>query len=123
MHHFNGFSWELYCHEHGIEKDGFGLKAGANAGVNSFFNEKQGGKYIPRSIFVDLEPSAIDQVRSGEYSRLHHPGQLLNGKEDASDNYARGRYTVGQNMLELTLESIRRTAEQCDCKLNLYYRY
>jgi tubulin alpha len=44
------------------------------------------GKYVPRSIYVDLEPSVLDEVRTGPYRQLFHPEQLISGKEDAANN-------------------------------------
>ena len=52
-------------------------------------------------MFVDLEPTVIDEVRLGTYRQLFHPEQLITGKEDAANNYARGHYTIGRLMLEL----------------------
>ena len=37
-----------------------------------------------------------DEVRNGTYRQLFHPEQLISGKEDAANNYARGHYTVGK---------------------------
>ena len=34
--------------------------------------------------------------RTGTYRQLFHPEQLINGKEDAANNYARGHYTIGK---------------------------
>jgi hypothetical protein len=48
---------------------------------------------VPRAIFVDLEPTVIDEVRTGTYRQLFHPEQLISGKEDAANNFARGHYT------------------------------
>ena len=59
---------------------------------NTFFNEVSNGKFVPRSIFVDLEPSVIDTVRTGSYRELFSPNGFISGKEDAANNYARGRY-------------------------------
>lgn len=42
---------------------------------------------------MDLEPSVIDEVRTGTYRQLFHPEQLISGKEDAANNFARGHYT------------------------------
>ena len=36
-----------------------------------------------------------DEVRTGTYRQLFHPEQLITGKEDAANNYARGHYTIG----------------------------
>ena len=35
----------------------------------------------------------IDEVRTGTYRQLFHPEQLISGKEDAANNFARGHYT------------------------------
>jgi tubulin alpha len=40
-----------------------------------------------------LEPTVIDEVRTGTYRQLFHPEQLISGKEDAANNFARGHYT------------------------------
>ena len=44
---------------------------------------------------------------------LYNPTQLLSGKEDAANNYARGHYTVGKEMIDATMERIRHLADQC----------
>jgi len=44
---------------------------------------------------------------------LFHPDQMLTGKEDAANNYARGHYTVGKEMIDLVLEKMRKMCEQC----------
>lgn len=41
---------------------------------------------------VFLQPTVIDEVRTGTYRQLFHPEQLISGKEDAANNFAR----VGQ---------------------------
>jgi hypothetical protein len=50
-----------------------------------------------RAVFIDLEPTVVDEIRTGTYRQLFHPEQLISGKEDAANNYARGHYTVGKN--------------------------
>ena len=44
----------------------------------------------------------IDEVRTGTYRALFHPEQLITGKEDAANNYARGHYTVGKEYIDQT---------------------
>eukprot|EP00118_Oscarella_pearsei_P027686 m.311285 g.311285 ORF g.311285 m.311285 type:complete len:480 (+) comp64270_c0_seq1:356-1795(+) len=133
--------WELYCAEHGISPDGelldgkdtsssFSPKPvngmngvnGVNGcheprvlsdGVHAFFNEAQSGKFVPRTLFFDLEPTVVDQVRMGPFRRMHHPGQLMSGKEDASNNFARGYYNVGRQHIENVLDRVRKMADCC----------
>ena len=81
---------------------------------NTFFSETPSGKHVPRAVFVDLEPSVIDevtwgrewtmivffsQVRTGTYRNLFHPENMITGKEDAANNYARGHYTIGKEQV------------------------
>lgn len=65
---------------------------------------------MPRAIFCDLDPSPIDEIRTGPYRQLFHPELLISGKEDASNNYARGHYTVGKEMVDGVIDRIRRAA-------------
>ena len=55
--------WELYCLEHGIEPDGIisstASSAQADSSFGTFFSETGSGKYVPRAVFVDLEPTVI----------------------------------------------------------------
>ena len=54
----------------------------------------------------------LDEVRTGTYRQLFHPEQLINGKEDAANNYARGHYTIGKEQIEVTMDRIRKMADQ-----------
>ena len=108
---------ELYCLEHGIQPDGQ-MPTDASIGqgddsFNTFFSETSSGKHVPRAVLVDLEPTVVDEVRMGTYRQLFHPEQLINGKEDAANNYARGHYTIGKEQIEITVDRIRRMADQC----------
>src|SRR5690606_34362287 len=47
-------------------------------------------------------------------SKLFNPEYLVSGKEDAANNFARGRYTVGRDMIDVTLDRLRKIAENCD---------
>ncbi|THU45431.1 hypothetical protein C4D60_Mb02t17870 [Musa balbisiana] len=139
--------WELYCLEHGIQPDGQmpGDKTvgGGDDAFNTFFSETGAGKHVPRAVFVDLEPTVIDEVRTGAYRQLFHPEQLISGKEDAANNFARGHYTsnylihlpilfvlryaipvmftdicaripaVGKEIVDLCLDRIRKLADNC----------
>ena len=51
---------------------------------------------------------STDEVRTGTYRQLFHPEQLITGKEDAANNYARGHYTVGKELVDLVLDRIRK---------------
>ncbi|ETO31401.1 Alpha-tubulin [Reticulomyxa filosa] len=109
--------WELFCLEHGIQPDGQMPSdktiGGGDDSFNTFFSETGAGKHVPRTVMVDLEPTVIDEVRTGTYRQLFHPEQLISGKEDAANNYARGHYTIGKEVIDLVLDRIRKLADNC----------
>ncbi|TGZ65361.1 hypothetical protein CRM22_005906 [Opisthorchis felineus] len=109
--------WELYCVEHGIQPDGT-MPSDSSIGIcdgsfNTFFSETSSGRHVPRVVFVDLEPTVIDEVRTGTYRQLYHPEQLISGKEDAANNYARGHYTIGREFIDGVVDRIRKMTDQC----------
>nr|KAG5693801.1 hypothetical protein BaRGS_029431 [Batillaria attramentaria] len=57
--------WELYCLEHGIQPDGQMPSdktiGGGDDSFNTFFSETGAGKHVPRAVFVDLEPTVVDE--------------------------------------------------------------
>ncbi|KAI6175355.1 Tubulin alpha chain [Aphelenchoides bicaudatus] len=100
--------WELYSLEHGIQPDGR-MPSDTSVGIedhsyNTFFSETHSGKHVPRAVLVDLEPTVIGEIRTGTYKNLFHPEQLISGKEDASNNYARGHYTVGKELIDVCVD-------------------
>ena len=83
---------------------------------NTFFSETGGGKHVPRAVFVDLEPTVVDEVRTGVYKQLFHPEQMVSGKEDAANNYARGFYTIGKEMVEVVMDRLEILKSENDQK-------
>jgi len=118
--------WELYCLEHMIRPDGQVYHRSSDDSYKSFFSETGAGKYVPRALLADLEPTCVDEIRTGTYRNLFHPNTLISGKEDAANNFARGFYSVGREMGDLALDRIRLLAEECS-GLQVYfgtrYRY
>ncbi|MCO5592198.1 hypothetical protein L7F22_046196 [Adiantum nelumboides] len=109
--------WELYCLEHGIQPDrqtpSDKTDGGGDDALNTFFSERGVGKHVPRAIFLDLEPTVIDEVRTGTYRQLCHPEQLISAKEDAANNFASGHYTIGKEIVDACLDCIRKLADNC----------
>ena len=71
---------------------------GNEGNATSFYSETSTGNHVPHAVFVDLEPSVVDEVRR-ERGKLFHPEMLVSSVEDASNNFARGHYTVGKASL------------------------
>ncbi|XP_058831174.1 tubulin alpha-8 chain-like [Topomyia yanbarensis] len=107
--------WQLFTLEHGVQADGtVSEKIQVDENMAAFFHNTGSGKVVPRNIFIDLEESVIDEMKNGSYKYLYHPLYMITGKEDAANNYARGQYTVGKQIIEHVCNSIQKLAEQCD---------
>merc|ERR1712072_501150 len=61
-----------------------------------------------------MGPTVVDDVRTGEYQQMFHPEFLLNGKEDAANNFARGHYTVGKEILDQVNDRLRKMVDNSD---------
>eukprot|EP01084_Bolivina_argentea_P218910 371381_1 len=107
--------WEQYCEEHAIDQQG--QKPNKKASDKSFlcfYEETGAGQFVPRNLMVDLEPNVIDDVKNSKYSKIFHPEFLLSGKEDAANNFARGHYTVGKEMIDKVNDRLRKLVDNCD---------
>ncbi|KAI8086108.1 tubulin beta-1 chain [Halteromyces radiatus] len=109
--------WETISQEHGINTKG--SYDGDNdlqlERINVYYNEGSTGKYVPRSILVDLEPAVLDTIRSSEYGGLFRPDNYVSGQSGAGNSWARGYYTEGAELVETVLDVIRKEAEHADC--------
>lgn len=68
---------------------------------------KLGGKYVPRAILVDLEPGTMDSVRSGPFGQIFRPDNFVFGQSGAGNNWAKGHYTEGAELVDSVLDVVR----------------
>ncbi|CAL1128757.1 unnamed protein product [Cladocopium goreaui] len=83
--------------------------------VNVYFNEATGGRYVPRAVLMDLEPGTMDSVRAGPFGQLFRPDNFVFGQTGAGNNWAKGHYTEGAELIDSVLDVVRKEAEGCDC--------
>jgi len=105
--------WAQYAEEHDVNPDG-AKQDDYNPDdrqLLTFFEETQGGQIVPRNVYVDLEQSVIDDVKTGAYSPMFANDFLIAGKEDAANNFARGHYTIGKENVDFVNEAVRKLAD------------
>ncbi|KAJ3610151.1 hypothetical protein NHX12_022245 [Muraenolepis orangiensis] len=109
--------WEVISDEHGIDPTGSyqGDSDLQLERINVYFNEASGGKYVPRAVLVDLEPGTMDSVRSGPFGQIFRPDNFVFGQSGAGNNWAKGHYTEGAELVDSVLDVVRKEAEGCDC--------
>ena len=57
----------------------------------------------------------MDAVRSGPFGQLFRPDNFVFGQSGAGNNWAKGHYTEGAELVDQVLDVVRREAEGCDC--------
>ncbi|KAF9448548.1 beta-tubulin 2 tubb2 [Macrolepiota fuliginosa MF-IS2] len=111
--------WDMLLAEHGLDHSG--QYQGSNpmqlqrAGV--YFTEVEyAGKtrYIPRSVQVDLEAGVCNKMRSGSMGSLFRPDTFLTAEVGAGNNWAKGYYTEGAELVDSILDIVRKHAEACE---------
>ncbi|TKR93272.1 hypothetical protein L596_007761 [Steinernema carpocapsae] len=109
--------WEVISDEHGIQPDGSynGTSDLQLERIDVYYNEANGKRYVPRAVLVDLEPGTMDAVKASTYGRLFHPDNYVFGQSGAGNNWAKGHYTEGAELVDNVLDVIRKEAEGCDC--------
>merc|ERR1712157_402672 len=109
--------WEVISDEHGIDPTGtyHGDSDLQLERINVYYNEATGGRYVPRAILMDLEPGTMDSVRAGPFGQLFRPDNFVFGQTGAGNNWAKGRYTEGAELIDSVLDVARKEAEGCDC--------
>jgi len=109
--------WEVICGEHGINTTGEyeGEEDNQLERINVYYNEATGGRYVPRSILMDLEPGTMDSVRAGQFGSIFRPDNFVFGQSGAGNNWAKGHYTEGAELIDSVLDVVRKEAEGCEC--------
>ena len=121
--------WRNYCAEHEIDEQGHYArqneiqyrKHGPTKYIipdyepfGCFFEQTGSGQYVLRSLMVDLEPNVIDDIKTSKLAEIFDPEFLLAGKEDAANNFARGHFTVGKEIIDKVNDKLRKLVDNCD---------
>lgn len=108
--------WSMLLAEHVL--DDAGMYKGndpqqiARAGVYFTQVDSSGPtKYVPRSVQVDLEAGVCNRLRSGPLGQLFRPDTYFTSDSGAGNNWAKGYYTEGAELIDGILDIVRRQSE------------
>lgn len=108
--------------EHKLNDDGFARPEAQDVHkerLNVYFDEIDGGldgssRYVPRSVQVDLEPNTMDVLKQSKIGNLFKPDSFIHGQSGAGNNFGKGYYTEGAELVDSILDYIRHHAENVD---------
>ncbi|KAJ3560004.1 hypothetical protein NP233_g11113 [Leucocoprinus birnbaumii] len=111
--------WQMLLAEHGLDQSGHyqGSDPLQLQRADVYFTEVEYGsnkRYVPRSVQVDLESGVCNKLKSGPLGQLFRPDTYLYANVSAGNNWAKGFYTEGAELVDSILDVIRKQTEACD---------
>jgi len=108
--------WKIVSNEHGLDLSGTytGDQDVQLERAHVFYSESASGKYVPRAINFDLETGVLDAIKNSDMGGLFKPTNLISAQNGAGNNWAKGHYTEGAELVDQVLDVGRREAENCD---------
>ena len=102
--------WKRLNQDHGISNSGQ-MASGARSDGGAFYRRVSGNRFVPRAVLVDLEPGTLDVVRASPIGGLFRPDNFVVGQSGAGNNWAKGHYTEGAEIIDAVMEAIEREAD------------
>merc|ERR1712117_96137 len=98
--------------------DGSGKYTGDKPAVDldkvNVYMRSAGERWVPRACLVDLEPGTLDVIKAGALKDLFDPATMKFGSNGAGNNWAKGHYTEGAEIVEEVIDIIRKEVEKAD---------
>ena len=79
--------------------------------VGVYLREAGDKRYVPRAILVDLEPGILEVIKAAPTGKMFKPDNFIFGSSGAGNNWGKGHYTEGAQLIEECVEVVRREAE------------
>lgn len=64
---------------------------------------------------ISREPGTIGNIRATNVGKMFKPDNFVFGANGAGNNWAKGHYTEGAELVEQCMDVIRRETESCEC--------
>lgn len=108
----------LHDHVHATGLDALGEYKGESdyqlERISTFFDEATTGRYLARTVLTDLDEGSLLSVRARTYGALFRAENFVSATRGAANNWARGRYAEGAELMDSVLDAVRSEVEMCD---------
>jgi len=99
----------------GTDKENTDKKPTVLEQVNVYFSSTNSQQFTPRAVMVDLEPGTAQVLKESPIGNIFKPDNFVFGASGAGNNWAKGHYTEGAEIIEEVLEVLRKEVENCEC--------
>ena len=83
--------------------------------IGVYFKDAGNRRFVPRASLVDLEPGTLDVIKASPMGTMFKPDNFVFGASGAGNNWAKGHYTEGAELIDEVVDVVRRETEACDC--------
>ncbi|XP_070151121.1 tubulin beta chain-like [Polyergus mexicanus] len=114
--------WKVIAAEHGLDQCGRykpNTSELQKQRIDVYFAEGADERYVPRAVLLDFDCKNMHYVLSNS---LFKPDNVVCGKSAINNNWAKGHYTEGADILEEALKIVRTEVEACDSVQVLLHR-
>lgn len=108
--------WEIISEEHNINRCGhfYGNSILPYQRLNVYYECAPENRFVPRCAIVDLDPTQPYILRASHIGTLFNPDHFITGCHGTGNNFAKGYYTEGAELMDSVLEVVRKQVENCD---------
>lgn len=108
--------WNVISNEHGISPTGHftGSSHLQWERLSVYYRDGYNETFYARAICADTDPASVEKLKHSPMSNLFSPDNIVHGSEATGNNFAKGFYTEGAELLDSLLDTIRREVENCD---------
>jgi len=107
--------WQVVSGEHSIDRQGHynGNNDKQLRRMPVYYSESSTGRFVPRTLLFDMEPGTLNFIRSSEWGSLYHPNAYIFGRTGAGNNWAKGYYGDGAQLVSAVKDQVRKVMETC----------
>lgn len=103
--------WPYVASEYHLDQN---LHCAGSHSPHHYFHESSGNVWEPRAVIVDTDSNSVDWLCAGAAGRMFSSEMAIGGRGGCDNLWAKGMYTDGVFVADVTLEQIRKQAEKCD---------
>lgn len=71
--------------------------------------------YVPRCVLIDTSTETLDSIKASSIGSLFKPDNFISANQNAANNWGKGHYTLGGELIDTIIDTLRKEIESCDC--------
>eukprot|EP01084_Bolivina_argentea_P245985 411753_1 len=109
---FSSVFYKSLMDEYQLTNDG--LKKNDKYSIGNTYFRQSENRFVARSLFIDLEPGTLDVLTASSTSKLIDFNRSIFGAYGAGNNWAKGFWTEGAEIIDKCMNALRKEIETYD---------